>query len=215
MKFKLQIIAASVLLPLSMGSFATTEALTGAFKTIKDVTIVEVAGNEMVINGLRMTALDECTVTTITTAANWPGDTLMLAATSGTSAPSATYGATTGTGCSTGTSVPGIYEIDGAEGAAVDITLSATTDAGGVSFAPVGCAIDYDGGSNGDLCKPVANGATTNITLANTADQTVSAGEGQPVSGKSRLVLGGQAIALVGLAAATPYVVPFDITVTY
>lgn len=215
MKFKLQIIAASVLLPLSMGSFAATEALTGAFKTIKDVTIAEVAGNEMVINGLRMTAADECTVATITTGANWPGDTLMLASTAGTSTPSASYGATAGTGCSTGTSVPGIYEIDGAEGASVDITLSATTNASGVSFAPVGCAIDYDGGSNGDLCKVVANGATTNITLANTADQTVSAGEGQPVSGKSRLVLGGQAIALVGLAAATPYVVPFDITVTY
>lgn len=215
MNNKLKAMAAGlIVLPISLNSFAADAALTGAFKTIKDVTITQVAGHEMVINGLQMSATNSCTVTTPTTGANWPGDTVMLASTGGTALPSSNYGATSGAGCSTGTSVPGIFEIDGAAGASVDIAVQNNASAGGITFVPAGCAIDYDGNADGDLCTALTAGAAT-ITLAAVGDQTVSAGNGQPVAGKSRLVLAGTVTTAIGLSAATAYVVPFDITVTY
>jgi len=216
MKFKLNIALAAFLLPLGSQSMAADAPLTGLFKTIKDVTISEVAGNEMVINGLQMTSGDSCTLETPTVGANWAGDTLMLSSTAGAATPEAgatPYGETSGVGCSTGISVPGVYEIDGASGASVDITL-ANASAGGISFVPAGCASDYDDAADGDLCAVLAVG-TTNIDLATSNDEVVSAGNGQPEAGKSRIALGGTVTSTIGLSAATAYVVPFDIVVTY
>ena len=214
MNNKLKAMAAGlIVLPISFNTFAQDAALTGAFKTIKDVTITQVAGHEMVINGLQMASGSVCTVVTPAVAGAWPGDVTMLASTAGPALASATYGDTSGAGCSSGKSVPGIFEIDGAAGAAVDITL-ANASAGGIAFVPVGCAIDFNDTADGDVCTAAVVG-TTNITLATTTDETVSAGNGQPVAGKSRLVLAGTVTSSIGLSAATAYIVPFDITVTY
>lgn len=212
MNFKHLVVAATI--PFALSAVAADLQITGTFKTIKDVTITQVAGHEMTINGLQMASGSSCTVTTPTVGANWGGDVLMLASTTGTQNAQATYGATAGAGCSTGTSVPGVYEIDGASGASVNITL-ADTASGGISFSPDGCAIDYNGAADGDVCTAVAANSTQAITLANTGDETVSAGNGQPVAGKSRLVIGGDVTSTIGLTAATAYNVPFDIVVTY
>ena len=185
MKNILKTVATSlILLPLSTNTFAADAALSGSFKTIKDVTISQVAGQEMVINGLQMASGSICTVATPAVGVNWPGDTLMLASTAGTAAPAASYGATSGVGCSTGTSTPGIYEIDGSAGAVVSIEL-VSNSAGGINFTPAGCATDYvDAGADNDICEPLVADTPNTINLATVADETVSAGNGQPVAGK-------------------------------
>jgi hypothetical protein len=214
---KIKLLTLGVLIgSMSSSVLAADAQLTAAFKTIKDVTITQVAGNELTINGLQMASGSTCTVSTSGddhTDTSFAGDTLMLMSSVGLAAQGSTYGATAGAGCSTGTSVPGIYEIDGASGADVTITL-ATGTAGGITYTPFGCASDYNGAADGDVCTSTVVGNTT-ITLADSADETVSAGNGQPVAGKSRLQLNGSVTSSIGLTAATAYTIPFDIVVTY
>lgn len=208
-----RIAAGLVLLPLCMSASATNQDLTGSFTTIKNVTIAEVT--PVVMNGLYLNG-GSCTMVTPTLTTNFPGETVMKlsAATSGLG-PTADLGATAASAtCGGVAGTTGVYEIDGASGADVFITLTSGTTAG-ITFAPVGCAGDYDGASNGDLCTAIPNGAATSIQLASTADQTVSAGNGVPVAGKSYLALAGTVSSVLGLSAATAYPVDFDISVTY
>jgi hypothetical protein len=219
MNIKLHNIAAGLaLMSLSASTFAIDQQFIGTFKTIKNVTISEITA--MVINGLQPSSGSSCTMATPAAGATFPGETVMkLANTGGTYplAPGASNGAMSGVGCSTAIAgVPGIYEIDGAAGALVDITLTNTLVVGGLQFNAAGCAGDYNNLSDGDVCTTVAaNTTTVGIRLASVTDQTVSAGQGVPVAGISRLALGGTVTSSIGLTAATPYVLPFDITVSY
>ncbi|MDN4503225.1 hypothetical protein QX776_12495 [Alteromonadaceae bacterium BrNp21-10] len=218
MKMKLNYIAAAlVILPVSTSLFAADETITGTFKTIKNVTISQVAGHEMVINGLQPASGATCTVTAITTGGAWPGDTDMKMSSAGALAASGTYGDTSGVTCATGTSVPGIFEIDGAAGATVTVTAT-NASASGINFVPAGCVGDYDDAPDGDLCTPLVTSGTTvtvDFDLADTGDTTNSAGNGTPEVGVSRLALTGTITSTVGLTAATAYIVPFDVSVTY
>ncbi|MGS2720621.1 hypothetical protein [Paraglaciecola aestuariivivens] len=208
-----RIAAGLVLLPLCTSVWAANQDLSGSFKTIKNVTIVE--STPMVINGLYLASGSSCVMTTPTLTDNFPGETVMkLSAATSSPAASADYGETTGATCSGDDGVPGVYEIEGSAGA--DVTISLTNGSGsGLTFAPVGCAGDYDGNPDGDVCLNVPNSGSATITLAASGDETVSAGNGVPAAGFSYLALGGTVTSSVGLAAATAYSVDFDISVTY
>jgi len=208
-----RIAAALVLLPVCTNLWAANTDLSGAFKTIKNVTIVEVT--PMVINGLYLTSGSSCVMTTPTLTANFPGETVMkLSAVGSVPAQSADYGETTGATCAGDDGIPGVYEIEGSAGA--DVTVALTDGAGnGLTFAPVGCAGSYNDGPDGDLCVNIPNGGSDTITLATVNDQTVSAGNGVPVAGFSYLALGGTVSSTIGLAAESAVTVDFDISVTY
>jgi hypothetical protein len=223
MKNKLYNIATGLaLLTFCSTSFAASEQFTGTFTTIKDVTISQVPGQEMVINGLFPASGSNCVlITPDNTTTAWPGETLMLianTATTSTLGPGATNGdmSTGGTGCSSATDgIPGIYEIDGAEGAVVNVTLTNTAIVAGLQFSAVGCAGNYNDAADGDLCEPIIVNSSTPITLASSGDEINSAGQGQPVAGKSRLALGGTIISSIGLTAGSSANVAFDVTVAY
>lgn len=218
MKNKIFKIAALAILPLSASTFAADAQFTGTFSTIKNVTISETT--PMVINGLQPGSGSACTLATPDGSTAFPGETVMKIANTTaayTLNPAAGSGVMSGASCSS--AIPGevgIYEIDGAEGATVSITLANTAVVGGLQFNAVGCVSDYDGLPDGDVCTPVAVNTTTgSIVLAATGDLTVSAGQGQPEVGKAVLALGGTVTSSIGLTAANPYVVPFDVVVTY
>jgi hypothetical protein len=220
MKNKIFKIAALALLPLSASTFAADAQFTGTFSTIKNVTIAETT--PMVINGLFPGTSSDCILATPDASTAFPGETVMKIANTGAAY---TLNAATGSGAMTSGSsscsnaIPGevgIYLIDGAEGATVSITLATTGAVGGLTFDAAGCVSSYNGAADGDVCAPVAANSTTgSIVLANTADLTVSAGQGQPEIGKAVLALGGTVTSSIGLSAASTYVVPFDVVVTY
>jgi hypothetical protein len=219
MKNKLFKIAALAMIPASASTFAADEQLSGTFSTIKNVTISQTTA--MIINGLQPASGSACQLTTPAAGTAFPGETVMKMANTGATFP-LNPGTTSGDmvaggSCSTAINgVVGIYEIDGAEGALVDITLATTAAIGGLTFDAVGCASDYDGGADGDLCAAVgANTTTIGIQLAATGDLTVSAGQGTPEIGKSVLALGGTVTSSIGLTAAQAYTVPFEVVVAY
>ncbi|AEP30359.1 hypothetical protein [Brumicola nitratireducens] len=214
MKFT-RLVTVLLAIPMCTSVMAANENLTGTFKTIKNVTITEVAGVQM--TGLYLASASTCTMTQPTVSVNFPGETVMkMSNATATLGPSTNYGVTpAGASCAGTNGVPGVYEIEGSEGADVTVTLTSGTTSG-ITFAPVGCVGDYDGSPDGDVCTAVANGGVgQQFTLAATGDQTVSAGNGVPVAGFSYLAIGGQATAGIGLAAATDYLIDFDISVTY
>lgn len=218
MKNKLFKIAALALLPLSASTFAADAQFTGTFSTIKNVTISETTA--MVINGLQPASGSTCVLATPDASTAFPGETVMKIANVTapyTLNPAAGSGAMSGATCSNALpGVVGIYEIDGAEGAAISITLANTAVVGGLQFNAVGCVSSYNNAPDGDICAPVAVNTTTgSINLASTADLTVSAGQGTPEVGKAVLALGGTVVSSIGLTAASAYVVPFDVVVTY
>ncbi|WP_158968177.1 hypothetical protein [Paraglaciecola sp. L3A3] len=220
MKNKIFKIAAVALLPISASTFAADAQFTGTFSTIKNVSISETTS--MVINGLHPAATSKCNMALPNATNAFPGETVMkianvtapytLNAAAGSGAMS-----TDTAGCSSAVpGVVGIYEIDGAEGAKVKITLEDSASAGGLIFTAAGCVSDYDGDPDGDVCTDVdANATTSDIQLASAGDLITSAGQGTPEVGKAVLALGGSVITSIGLTAAKPYVVPFDVVVTY
>lgn len=212
---KTKLAAGLLLLPIAGASYAGTETLSGSFKTIKDVTITQVAGYEMVLNGLLMAQNATCTMTAAATGATYIGDTVLQISTANSNASGADAGKTTaGATCQAVAGQLGVYEIEGSPGAQIIVSVTDTT-AGTVAFAPAGCVTNYDDGANGDSCDAVSDGAPATVNLANTGDLVISAGEGLPVVGFGRVVLGGTATANVGLSAATQYDVNFDVSVTY
>jgi hypothetical protein len=222
MSIKLHKIAAGfALLSFCSGALAVTDQpITGTFKTIKEVSVTQVVGEEMIFNGLQPASGSICTMaqpSNLTTA--WPGETKMkLSNTAGTSTLGAgsTNGAMSGTGCSTSTpGVPGIYEIDGAEGANVTIDVPGTAFIGGIKYEATGCAGDYNAAADGDNCTAFTFASSQTVKLASVSDETVSAGQGQPESGISRIALGGTVTSNIGLTAAQAYSLDFEINVVY
>jgi hypothetical protein len=214
MNMKLHKIAiSSVLLSISASTLAFDTQLTGTFSTITNVEIAQVT--PMVFNGLQPASGSSCTMLTPTLANGFPGETVMqLSAVASTPGPSTDIGTMSGSGCSTAVDgTPGIFRITGAAGASVDVTIAAVTELG-ITYTPAGCASSYTGAADSDTCGSITTAGET-IVLAALGDQTVSAGNGVPVAGESMLALAGTVTSAIGLAAATPYVINFDITVSY
>lgn len=200
------------------------EDLTGAFKTIKDVSITAVPGSDIVMEGLHLPNNSECTFLIagqgIGAGASYPGDTVMkiggdTGADARQDAAGGTVGATSGTGCVTNSNaLYGLYLIDGSPGASVQVTITDPTT-GSVIFKAAGCAANYNDGNNADECLPVSEVQTTQtIRLAGPNDLITDAGS-TPVEGQALIALGGQAVAAAQLTPGFEYVVPFDITVAY
>jgi hypothetical protein len=214
MNMKLHKIAiSSILLSLSASTLAFDTQLTGTFSTITNVEIAQVT--PMVFNGLQPASGSSCTMLTPSLANGFPGETVMqLSAVSSTPGPSTDIGDMSGTGCSTSVDgTPGIFRITGAAGATVTVSLSAVTELG-ITYTPEGCASSYTGAADLDTCNNITTADET-IVLAALGDETVSAGNGTPVAGESMLALAGTVASSIGLSAATPYVINFDVTVSY
>jgi len=218
MKHKIKYIAMIAALPLSFDSFAASEVLTGTFETIKAVSISEVPGKAIALEGLQLTLGDECDLVASNDGSGngYVGDVEMLLGAAGNAnAQGSAVTAMSGTGCiaSTTGGAIGIYEIDGAEGATVTVTVvdGQSTE---LDFAPNGCVGNYVAGVDGDSCDTISDGTPAAVRLAGATD-TGSLGEGTPVPGKTRVALGAKATARTALTASTPYTVDFDINVTY
>jgi len=215
MKNNLKILAVASLVSLSAGVSATTETLTGTFTTIKDVSIIQT--QQLTLSGLNLADTSTCTLTASAdgTGTGYIGDAALAIGSANANAAGADIAAMTGVGClasPTGGQI-GLYEIDGAAGASVTVTITdgATAD---VSIAPTGCVANYVAGVDADTCIAVADGTPAVIRLAGATD-TGSLGEGTPIVGKSIVALGASAVALVDLTAELAYNVDFIIDVTY
>lgn len=214
------IVAASITATVSLSSFATQTVLNGSFDTIKAVTISETT--PLAITGLGLAATNSCILAAAATSAGtttYIGDVAMnLAHATNQNAPGSAISTTSGTGCiaSTTGGTFGLYEVDGASGGAVTVTL--TDDAADLDLTLVvsGCAAVYDGLALGDTCVALADGTTASMVLASVGD-TTSLGEGVPVAGKGLISLGATVTVKAGrtLIAGTDYPVTFAIDVTY
>jgi hypothetical protein len=215
MKNNLKILTVASLVSLSLGVSATTETLTGTFTTIKDVSIIE--NQQLLLTGLNLANTSACDLEASTdgTGTDYVGDAAMAIGSANANAPGAAIATMGGVGCLASTTGGqfGLYEIDGAAGATVTVTVTdgASTD---VSINPAGCVANYVAGVDGDSCTIVEDGTPAVVRLAGATD-TGSLGEGTPVVGKSIIALGATAIALVDLTAETDYDVDFTIDVTY
>jgi hypothetical protein len=224
MQLKLKILTGLIAAPLSFNTFAGLENLTGAFKTIKDVSITGVPGSDIIMEGLHLPNSSSCnfliTPQGISAGNSYPGDIVMkIGGDTGLdaqqNAPGGTVGATSGVGCvDNSNGLYGLYLIDGSPGASVKVTIT-DPSTGSVIFKAAGCAANYNDGNNGDECLPVSQVQTTQtIRLAGPNDLITNASS-TPVEGQSLVVLGGEAVAAAQLTPGFEYTVPFDITVAY
>jgi len=214
MKNNLKILTVASLVSLSLGVSATTETLTGTFTTIKDVSIAE--NQQLLLTGLNLATNSQCDLEASTdgTGTDYIGDAALAIGSGNANAAGAAITTMGGAGCLASTTGQfGLYEIDGAAGATVTVTVTdgASTD---VSINPAGCVANYVAGVDGDACTIVEQGTPAIVRLAGATD-TGSLGEGTPVVGKSIIALGATAIALVDLTAETDYDVDFTIDITY
>ncbi len=215
MQHKMKILATLIVGSLSLNSFAEQQALTGTFRTIKAVTILPITGMSFV--GLTLGNGTTCALETSVdgTGTGYLGDVAMRLGTGQSNAIGSTANQMT-TCAGTGTPAIGVYEIDGASGGAVTVTITNGTNAD-VGVVPSGCVGNYVAGVDGDDCKQLdvvtAAGVTT-IRLAGSTD-TGSLGEGTPIEGTSLIALGGVITANRVLTAGSPYTVDFTISVTY
>lgn len=215
MQHKTKIITALFIAGLSANSFAAQQVLNGSFDTIKAVTIAETT--PISFTGLPLANASSCTMTASAdgTGTGYLGDVAMRLGSAQANAVGAsanTMDACTGAG----TTAIGIYEIDGAAGATVNVTITDGANAD-VTVTPAGCVGTYVDGADGDSCAALAvvtNGGVTPIRLAGAGD-TGSLGEGTPLVGTSLIALGGVITAAQALTAGTPYTVDFTIDVAY
>jgi len=216
MQHKIKILATLLTAGLSVNSFAAQQVLNGAFTTIKAVTISEITPISFI--GLTLGAATTCGMSHSVDGSgqDYLGDVAMRLGSAELNAPGTD--ANTMDSCTgAGTAAFGVYEIDGASGSAVTVTIANSVTTGDVSIVPQGCVGDYDGGSNGDTCEPLAvatNAGVTAIQLAGAGD-VGTLGEGTPLAGTSLIALGGVVTAENTLTAGTPYTVDFTIDVTY
>lgn len=215
MQHKTKILSTLFVASLSLNSFAEQQILTGSFDTIKAVAIAEIT--PLSFTGLTLANASSCVMTASAdgTGTGYLGDVAMRLGTANANATGST--ANTMDVCvGSGTAAIGVYEIDGAAGATVNVTITDGSNAD-VSVAPSGCVGNYVDGADGDSCDALAtavNGGVTAVRLAGTGD-TGSLGEGTPLVGTSLIALGGTITAAQALTAGSSYTVDFTIDVAY
>jgi hypothetical protein len=225
MQHKMKILTALAAASFSFNGLAATETLTGTFSTIKAVSISEIS--PLALTGMQVGTGAICTLEASTdgTGTDYVGDQTMNLANLGTSNAAGEDIALMGGGAGAGTCLAtatggaiGIYEIDGAPGATVKITIVDGDDPAGtgtMALAPTGCAGNYNGSLNGDICKALTTpGVAVEVILAKAGD-TGGLGEGTPVAGKTRIALGATATLTGTLLAGTAYPVGFQINIAY
>jgi hypothetical protein len=215
---KIKLLTAVAITLASADIFAAQQTLVGTFQTIKAVTLSETTPLALV--GLNLPSGSACDLTASAdgTGTNYLGDQAMRIGNAANANALGTAVTTmAGAGClvSTGAGAAfGLYEIDGAAGATVNITIVNGSNAD-LTLVPSGCAAFYNAGPNLDTCVAVSQAAgSVPIRLAGPTD-TGTLGEGTPIAGKSLIALGGLATAARTLTAGTPYTVDFTINVAY
>lgn len=212
MQHKIKILTTLLAATLSFNCFAAQQVLDGKFTTIKAVSISEVT--PIAFAGLTLTNGSSCDMTASAdgTGTGYLGDVAMRLGAATVNAAGSTVN-TMDVCVGSTTPAIGVYEIDGASGANVTITI---TNGPGteVAVAPAGCVGNYVAGVDGDSCVVVADGTTATIRLAGATD-TGSLGEGTPLVGTSLIALGGTVTANQTLTAGTPYTADFTIDVAY
>ncbi len=212
MQHKIKILATLILGTLSLSSIAEQQVLNGTFRTIKAVSISQ--NTALSFTGLPLANASTCTMTASAdgTGTGYLGDVAMRLGSAQANAVGST--ANTMDACvGSGTTAIGVYEIDGAAGATVTVTLTDGANAD-VTVAPAGCVGTYVDGADGDSCTTLADGTPATIRLAGTGD-TGTLGEGVPVAGTSLVALGGVITAAQALTAGQGYTVDFTIDVAY
>lgn len=195
---------------------AATENYAVGFSTVPDIGITEVQALDFG-SGLGLSASDNCAMQgNDATSTTYIGDVVMNLSKDTDHAAGADLGDTTCSGngingVNSGT--PGVYEIAGVPGGEVDINISDVSGTN-LNFTANGCAGDYDGAADGDLCTDLASGAAT-VTIASPGDTVGNGGLGSPVSGTTRLVVGGTVTAVGANPAGTTITESFVIDVTY
>jgi hypothetical protein len=215
------LVAASISATAAFSSSATQTVFTGSFDTIKAVTISETT--PLTIVGLGLNATNTCVLAAAATSAattTYIGDVAMnLANTGQQNAPGTAIATTTGTGCVTSTTAGGtfgLYEVDGAAGGLVTVSLTDDTSDPDIALVVSGCAAVYNGAALGDTCVALTDLTDASMVLASAGD-TSSLGEGVPVVGKGLISLGASVTVKTGrtLTAGTDYPITFQIDVTY
>lgn len=136
-----------------------------------------------------------------------------------------TYGALSGDACiSGGTGVPMVIEIDAADTSTVTVTVADVVGAG-YTYTPTAesCVIDFDRTNVADTCVSLAGNTVTGIGMSLTvADGASVATEDTAgvfgfaaISGKTRMVLGGQITIDSEIAAGTDIADTLTVQVTY
>ncbi|KXI27657.1 hypothetical protein [Paraglaciecola hydrolytica] len=216
MKQKIKILAVLTAGMISSNALALQQTLTGTFNTIQAVDIQPFNGG-LVMAGLNLTAGSQCILAASTdgTGTGYLGDQAMRIGGITANAAGSTISTTTGVGClgsSSGGTI-GTFEITGAPGATVNVTITDGANAD-LLLTPSGCVANYIAGANGDTCVIVNEATPASIRLAGPTD-TGTLGEGTPISGTALVALGGIAEAARQLDPSVPYTVDFQIDVTY
>lgn len=132
----------------------------------------------------------------------------------------ANFAELTGVGCGAGAvgtdGTVGVYEIVGAGGVDVDISLTSELAGTNFNFVPEGVTVSYDGAGNGDTFVAVTPALNGTAKLANTGDLSGNGpGSGVPAVGKTLLFVGGVITVNNTLLAGTEYTETFGIDVVY
>jgi len=199
---------------------ASADIFTATVATIDDVSITEKQALDFGTTVL--TTAGQCVMV-----ATAPGA-LLMEHTSQTlvDAEGATYGSISGSSCVTtagsdATVNPGVWRISGTSGGTVSILISTIAQASAdYNFTPSGgCYIEFsnDTTDDDDTCESIVPGTVlTNKNLANgtEADATVTNGV-TPTAGDLLFTIGGVLDVINPLTAETPYVLAFQVDVTY
>ena len=198
-------------------SIVMADTFTATVTTLDDVTITPI--DNLDFGTVMFTATNQ----TCSLDADVPGNIRMRYATTGVVAAAA-YGDLTGSGCVNGTGLgtPGLYEISGGTGLAVNLLISSigTQPDGDYTFTPVGCYTDFDGTTTDDADDCTVYTAGTPIIGALLADTTgnednTTTPSGASDAGRLRFTVGGDINTGTGLVPETAYGLEFQVDVTY
>jgi len=203
--------------------FAAADTFTAAVSTIDDVTITEKQALDF--GTTVFTTVGDCTMVSAL-----PGLALMEHSHQTLlNAQHADYGSISGSSCVTtagsDTTVnPGVWRISGSAGGTVSILVSTIAQASAdYNFTPSGgCYVEFSGDNtdDDDTCETITPGTVlTGKTLAAAAGtETDTSGVGNGVNataGDLLFTIGGKIDVINPLTAETPYVLAFQVDVTY
>lgn len=192
---------------------AATENYAVGFSTVPDITITEVTALDFG-NGLGLASGSTCVMVGDSTAGTYIGDPTMNLSQDTPVAAGGNHGDTT---CATGVNdsgTVGVYEVIGVPGGTVSITVNDIGSGTAFNFTSTGCAGNYDGLADGDGCTDLTSGAAS-VQLAAPGDTVGNTGTGNPVSGTTRISVGGTITTQQAHTAGTLLTESFVIDVTY
>lgn len=202
----------------AMNAQALDNPYTFGFTTVPDVSLAPITALDFG-GKVALTGGTTCTLNIAASAGNAPGNVSAKKADAGATADGTNFSELQGAGCGVAAltkGTVGVYEISGAAGVEVDITLTSQLAGTNFNFVPAGVAIDYDNASDGDTLTDIPAGVATAVQLASNADVTGNSGSpGVPVAGKSLLFVGGQVQVTTTLLAGQTYQETFGLDVVY